>query len=75
MSQYDLAKKIMNEMLDIFSLLIEKMEKVLEFSYNKVSLLNLIKKFSFLNFGENNIISPPSFETNSLYIFFIKKKY
>ena len=75
MSQYDLAKKIMNEMLDIFSLLIEKMEKVLEFSYNKVSLLNLIKKFSFLNFGENNIISPPSFETNSLYIFFIKKTY
>ena len=75
MSQYDLAKKIMNEMLDIFSLLIEKMENVLEFSYNKVSLLNLIKKFSFLNFGENNIISPPSFETNSLYIFFIKKTY
>ena len=75
MSQYDLAKKIMNEMLDIFSLLIEKMEKVLEFSYNKMSLLNLIKKFSFLNFGENNIISPPSFETNSLYIFFIKKTY
>ena len=72
MSQSDFSKKIINEIIDIFSVFIEKTEYIFEFSIVKVSPFDLRKKFPCLKFFENKIIS---FETNDLYIYLIKKTY
>ena len=72
MSQSWFAKKILKEILNIFSLFIEKMEYIFEFHTENISQIYLRKRFREINFYEKKIIS---FETNALYIYFIQKTY
>ena len=76
MSESNLATEILKEMLDIFETLLKRIkenEKILIFESDKIIELTKMKE----KFKSINIISEikPTFETNTLYIYFIIKIY
>ena len=72
MSESDSAKKILKEILDIFSLIFEKMDDTFKFYSIKMEQKDLKKKFPNIDFYKEKIIS---FETNTFYIYLIKKTF
>ena len=72
MSESDSAKKILKEILDIFSLIFEKMDDTFKFYSIKTEQKDLKKKFPNIDFYKEKIIS---FETNTFYIYLIKKTF
>ena len=73
MSESNLATEILKEMLDIFEKRIKEKEKILIFESDKITELTKIKeKFKSINFISE---IKPTFETNTLYIYFIIKIY
>ena len=72
MSESDSAKKILKEILDIFSLIFEKMDDTFKFYSIKTEQKDLKKKFPNIDFFKEKKIS---FETNTFYIYLIKKTF
>ena len=66
------TKDIFEEILKIFSSIIEKMKDIFDFFNAGIAQINLCKKFQNIDFQKEKEFS---FETNDFYIFLIKKIY